>query len=489
MKKALRPVRKRIRALRAATGALAGLCAGVIGCLALVALSFIVAIEAIRYALLSLLFIPPVAAAIAAFLFPVSSRTTARVADGCGLQERVVTALSFAENDTPMHRLQRADAERRLRALPVREALPIRVSRKLFAPILVALSLCGILLLLPNPTHNILRDRARVRTKLQAQAERIEKAEESIEKTSLTAEERKELRRVSSELARELRTAKDTREALSGIDKLQSDMDELQRQIKERKEKDTQALASQPALKSLADAMQSGDGSQMDQALLELAEALSNAGQKEAIQNQMELAAELAQATEIQQALESAAEALKSGNAQTAMQTINGLIQSMQSAEGGMDALMQMARLGAAQAGSLGANGNSAGSAQGMSGFGSKAGLGTTQRDQGYREGFSQSAGTFGTGEIREKVGNYEQIYDPTRLGGDSEASVVPGEKGEGESQQMVLGPGLGSFEGSVPYQQVVLEYQDAAVQAISRVVLPATQQEWVVKYFDALIE
>ena len=488
MKKVLSPVRKRIRVQRAAKGLLFGLCAGAAACLALAAVSFLIPIEPILVYLLWAFLGPPCAMTAIAFLFPVAVRTASRAADGCGLQERVMTALAFETMDSPMHRLQRRDAEQKLRALNIRQALPCRMDRRLFAPILIALSLCGILFLLPNPTHGILRGRELVRERLKAQAERIERAAESMDKTGLTAEEQRELRRISSEMAREMRTAKDTREALSSIDRLQPGMDELRRQIRERQSGgDARALSSQPALKSLADAMQSGDSSQMDQALLELAQTLSNAEQKEAIANQMELAAELMQATELQRALESAAQALRAGNLQAAMQTLETLAQSAQNVGGSLDALMQMARIGAAQAGSPALNGGG-NSMQGTQGS-SRASLGTTQLDQGYREGFSQSAGTFGTGGIREKVGEYERIYDPTRLGGDSEASVVPGEKGEGESQQMALGPGLGSFAGSVPYNQVILEYRDAAAQAVSRSVLPEAQQKWVIQYFEALIE
>ena len=492
MKKALSPTRKRIKVIRAARVFLWGLCLGAAGCLTLVAASFFILIESLSVYLLWTFCCPPCIVTVGALLLPVPAQTAARIADGCGLQERAITALAFEAEDTSMCRLQRLDAERKLSALPVREALPYRMEKRPFAFLLIALSLCGVLFLLPNPMDAIQRERELTRERLRAQAEIIEKAAESIDKTGLTAEEQRELRRISSELARELRTAKETREALSNIDRLQSDVDRLQRQINGRQISGAQSLTSQPALKSLAEAMQSGDGPQMDQALLELAETLSNAEQKEAVANQLELAAELTQATEFRQALESAAQALRDGNVQAAIQSLNQLLQNAQNANG-LDALMQMARIGAAQAGaaqagSSGAGGDSRSPAQGMPGI-NQAGFGTTQRDQGYREGFSQSMGTFGTGEIREKVGAYERIYDPTRLGGDNEASVVPGEKGEGDSQQMALGPGLGSFAGSVPYNQVILEYQDAAVQAVSRSLLPEAQQKWVIQYFDALIE
>lgn len=488
MKKALRAIRKRIRIQRAIKGLFWGFLIGAVACLVQTIVSFFVPIESLWLCLLVAFVGPSCVLGLAAFLFPISVRTAARVADGCGLQERVITALALEANDAPMIRLQRQDAMQQLRALPVRDVLPFGIDRRLWISIVAAIAVCGILFLLPNPMHSLLRDREAVRLKLNAQAETIEKAAESIEKEGLTAEEQRELRRISSDMARQMRTAKDAREALARIDQLQSDMDQLRRQVRERQSTDnTQALASQPSLKSLADAMESGDSTQMDQALAELAQTLSNAEQKEKITNQMELAAELTEATEMMQMLESAAEALKADNIQAAMQIVSNYMQSALATGNSMDALMQMARMGAAQTGSSGTG--SSGNGDTQSGGFSKAGLGTTQRDQGYKEGFTQSANTFGTGGIREKVGAYERIYDPTRLGGDQEATVVPGEKGEGESQQMTLGPGLGSFSGSVPYNQVVLDYQEAAAQAVSRSILPVAQQEWVTNYFDALID
>lgn len=485
MKRALIPIRRRIRLLRAAKGFFLGLIAGAAASCAFLVVSFFVPIEATTKYLLMLFIGISLIGVLFAALMPVTIRRAAFVADGCGLKERVLTALSFANEDTPIHRLQRADAEEKLRALPIRESLPIKPNQKLLYATAAMAVACAVLLLVPNPQHEALRARQNMRAQLLSQADLIEKAAESVDASRLTPDEQKELRRITSEMARELREAKDTREALESMNSMQSDMEKLRQQIKERQSSNATApLASQPALKSLADAIQGGNSAQMEEALAQLAETLSNAETKEEITNQLELASELAEATELQQMLENAAAMIGANNIQGGMQALSNYFQSAQSVDGNLASLMQTARAGIAQAGSAGtgAMGNAPGS-------GSKAGLGSTQFDQGYQEGFSQSAGAFGTGPIVEKVGQYEQIYDPTRLGGDSEASLVPGEMGEGESQQMQIGPGMGGFAGSVPYNQVIGEYQEAAAQAMSRAVLPEAAQDWVTRYFDALIQ
>ena len=65
------------------------------------------------------------------------------------------------------------------------------------------------------------------------------------------------------------------------------------------------------------------------------------------------------------------------------------------------------------------------------------------------------------------KTGQYESIYDPTRLGDGGEISQSTGKVTQnGEHTQLQLTPGLGNTQGSVPYDQVAGEYRDAAVQS-----------------------
>lgn len=104
----------------------------------------------------------------------------------------------------------------------------------------------------------------------------------------------------------------------------------------------------------------------------------------------------------------------------------------------------------------------------------------------------AQSSGTDSSspqGSLVNRVGAYERIYDPTRLGGEGEISQVAGQRQEGESQQAQIGPGQGDLAGSVPYDQVIGEYSQAAAQAVRREALPAALQDWVTRYFDALLD
>ena len=90
---------------------------------------------------------------------------------------------------------------------------------------------------------------------------------------------------------------------------------------------------------------------------------------------------------------------------------------------------------------------------------------------------------------MSDRVGAYESVYDPTRLGGDAPISQVEGVKNEGNSTQVQMGPGQGDLSGQIPYQEVIGQYQAEAAQAMERDNLPPTLKEWVNRYFDALVD
>ena len=132
--------------------------------------------------------------------------------------------------------------------------------------------------------------------------------------------------------------------------------------------------------------------------------------------------------------------------------------------------------------------GQGSGNGQGK-GSGTGAGKGSTNEDAGY----SQSNGAqrqAGNGMAQYKTGQYESIYDPTRLGDGGEISQSTGKVTQnGEHTQLQLTPGLGNTQGSVPYDQVAGEYRDAAVQSAQQDNLPDYARQWVNDYFTALLD
>lgn len=58
---------------------------------------------------------------------------------------------------------------------------------------------------------------------------------------------------------------------------------------------------------------------------------------------------------------------------------------------------------------------------------------------------------------------------------------------GQGDVQEVEIGSGTGSLNGSVPYSQAITQYSQAEVQAVQNAALPAYAQRWVQDYFNAL--
>ena len=487
IKQALQPIRHRLRLLRMLKGLFLGLLAGAAGCLVLTVVSFFIPIEALWRYLLSTLGGCAALGLLAGMLLPVSVAYAARRADQCGLKERVRTALAFPGKEGAMYALQRADAEACLKALEPKSALPFRFHRGLALPLAVMMMATVVLFFVPNPQHGVLAARAQVRKELGAQADEIEQVAEKMREEGLTEAERRELRRITDEMARDLREAQDKREALAALDEKEKQMERLQEEIRRRVRQETmQALSSQDGLKNLAAAMEGDGGEAMQEALSEIAQMLESAEGAQSLSEQLAAAATQMSPGAVQQSLSQAASAASAGNAQLCTQSLSGALSSAGATGADLGALMRMARMGVAGAGTSAGAGSGMGSEN--KGGGRGAGMGSTNQDMGYTPGMQQ-AGQGNGGSIVDKVGQYERIYDPNRLGGDNEASFVEGVKGEGESQQLQLGPGQGDYSGSVPYNQVIGTYQAAAGQAMRRQALPAAMQDIVTRYFDALID
>ncbi len=496
MRHAMRPVRRRIHLLRCGHGAIWGLLGGMAACLALSALSFFFPMEGLWRHLLMIAVAGPSVSALIAFAFPVSMPYAAKKADGCGLAERAQTALAFEDMDTPMSRVQRTDAQTALQAFPVRRAMPFHSTPKIWIPAIACALVSCALLVVPNPQNDIIRAMEQARQSLRAQAKVVEEAAETLEGKNLTEEERRELRRITGEMTREMREAKDAREALANLSEKEMEMEKLQKAIQKRVISQTAvAMGAEPALKGLAEAMNNGNASQMERALAEIADALMNADKTQEIGEALENAAKGSPEGEVAAGLMTSAAAAKAGNGSLASATLTNAIQSADAAGADIASLMKLAKSGTAMAGSRQNQGGGSGMGQGGGtsqssgmGMGSGAGRGTTQLDMGYAPERASGSQGNGSGPIEDRVGIYERIYDPTRLGGSSDPSLVTGQKGEGESQQAQLGPGQGDLSGLVPYQQVIGEYQNAAAQAVRRQTYPETVQSWVTRYFDALI-
>ena len=510
--RALAPVARRVRLRRLAGGFSRGALAGA-ACAVLVALiSFFLPIER-AYALAAALALAVCALFCAAgALRPVRAAQAARVADACGLKERVSTALECADAG-PMASLLRKDALRALGTTDFRRALAVRWEKK---PLLFALGLAALVALsafLPNPQAAVLRDRARFAGEMEEAAQRAEAGAQELDAALYTPEELAELRRALSELARDLRASADAREAYEAIDRARRASEEeravgreragaaLSAALGEAGLSGAQALASGEE-EEIARALEDMDARQAAQSLAQAAGALSGA-QADAVRaaaNAMlggdvpGAAAALARASagvpgdmdSLLRALSASLASGQSSGAQSGAGSQGGAGEGSDGNDGGQGENSSGAGSGAGESGSGSGSGAGSGQGEGESGSGSGAGQGSTNEQQG---GAGNPGGAQGEGDgaMRYQQGTYETIYDPTRLDGAGESSQLTGEMGEGESQSVDLGFGEGEEGGDVPVGEYAGEYAQAAARAAEAENLPDSLKTYVDEYFSSL--
>lgn len=470
MKKALSPVRRRVRLQHGLTGLCWGLLTQTAFSVVILVLSFSFPWEKRDAWFLAGLALPFLGLFVG-LLWPVSYLQAARIADGNGLKERAQTAWSLRDHQDDMARLQRQDAITHLQTMP---RIPVRVSAKPLIAAGACLAAALVLFFIPNPQDAILRQRADLRQKLEKPAEALEKAADKLEETALDKQTVQELRRLLGDLARQTRQARDEREALTQVSQAQQRMEKL---LSDARNAASEALG-QAGLDALAEALEAGDLSAMEQALEGVdSDALNQASQQSAS----------AAAASV---LQAAAQALASGNDAQAAQAL-GQLSSLSAASAAMQSAKSAALGGQGQGKGQGQGQGQGGSGQSQGqGAGSGAGQGSTNEDAGAGSPGGKQSASAGGREGRYHLGEYEQIYDPTRLGDGGEITQSTGKVDENaQMSELTLSPGLGSTTGSIPYDQVVGEYQAAAVQRAQEAALPGYAQQWVADYFSALTE
>jgi len=506
LKQALRPVKRRVHLSNAIWYGSVGVLIAGASCAVFVGASYFIPVPQLSLltaAAASSIF---TLAVLAGLLKPVSYGLAARRADDGGLAERALTALTLFEN-TPMALLQRDDAVRHLKSLPLKTAIPLKLSKhSLLAASAITLFLMGALFFIPNPQNDVLLKRESFQKAMAEQAKTVEEEAEKLEESPYTKEELNKLRKLMGDLARELRDSKEPQQAFLAMDKAQRKLEDLQKNTSDKARTDAAQAFAQSGLKDMSQALSKSDAKASAKAV----EQLESPGSQTTSSAALEKASDAMPEGALKEAAAQTAQALKSGDAKSVSAALTALSSAMQSTcsgsspgdPGDLSTLMGQLRAGtltasqaitgqAAGAGQGKGNGSGqgTGTGQGQQGnAGGGAGKGSTNLDGGITKPGTSSMGE-GTNPSEYKLGQYETIYDPTRLSGADDIHKTTGVMGEGESQQVQLGPGLGDATGQVPYQDVILNYQDAASKAAQQAELPEGMRLWVDGYFQALID
>lgn len=500
--RALRPIVRRIRLLRAAQALQFSLALFLLAAAFWLLIARLSPIEDLAGRILRSALPPLPLICFAAYAWPVPARFAARRADECGLMERAQTALEI-EGSRAMDALLREDAIRALASLDLRQRLPARLRKP---PAIASMCLCAliaVLSLLPNPQDAVLAERKSYREEMERQAASVEEMAREVAQSDLDEQRKAEIDRLLAELSRKLRDSLDRRDALEALDEAQVSLSNLDRQASAALSAASDAL-SQAGLSAMASAMARADAQALEEALA----AQMDEGKADAAAEALGAAAEAAaqaEGGELAGALSALSAAASSGNTSSA-QSMTGRTGRAMSAgmTGNLSALLSTLRSAAtcltgnctgSSGSAQGSGGNGQGSGNGQSqgqgqGTGSGAGKGSTNLDAGTSAESGKSSGGANAREDHGfKTGAYEQIYDPERLGDGGQISQAQGEVREGEDAQIDLSPGAGSLDGYVPYDEVIGSYAERAAQAAQEDALPARQRQWVADYFDALTD
>lgn len=484
LKRALMPVKRRMRLALTVHWFAYGAFAAAVCVVLLRAASFLWPFPTVRYWALATCAVVPGVCALISWMWPISQLDAARQADALGLEARAQTAVMLNECDTPMALLQRKDAISSLHALEPKQKMALRIPRASLIGTAVCLLLIGASFLIPNPQAQALRERAAFRAEMTKQAQKVDDGA-----ASLDAEEAEtpEVRRLLGELAQSLRQSNETREALQAVD------------TAERKITQMQNAAVKDALSALRSAGMNALAAALEQNDREAAQAAL-----EAEGSELSRAAAGAENASVKALLQAAAKALQNADQNMALQNLEKAVQgSSASCTQGMAltamvrsvaARMATGRQGLAAANginkSISGSGQGAGNAQGTNGkaAGSGAGQGSSNLDAGVS---APAAGrsTQGAQAPVYKMEEYETIYDPIRMGNAGETVHERGQIGQGMVTEAEMGTGLGTANGDVPYAQVLPQYRQSAVEAAQNANLPAYARQWIDTYFHSLAD
>ncbi|OUM95210.1 MAG: hypothetical protein A9Z00_14760 [Thermobacillus sp. ZCTH02-B1] len=472
----LKPVRRRLFAIRFVRRTAVGLLAGSGAALLTLAAARIVPLPHAPAAAAACALAGLAAGAAAALRPRIDERKAARVMDRGGTDDAIVTALDALHLDTPAARLQRADAEaaaaRYVSGLGERIPWPGGRGRKLYLAGLSAIWIAAaILLMLPNP----MEERLAAKAALDEAIGRIERELKELESSdSLSEPDRRALTEPLKRL-REQALRKDPEALRAEWKEAEREIGRLMAELGQKREalrSWAQELQRTPGLEAVGRALERGGRHSLADALEEAGgrfASLSPEQRNMLAERLRELASSAPDVLgdQLREALGRAAEAIGAGDPEAAADALREALEEALSAEA-LEALAEQAAAALASAGGRlgpgfgtgtgngGWNGladaeadGSSGSAGGPAGAeGSQGGSGSGGPEQGT-EGGGSSRGPGGTGRSGSASGG----ASGSGTGGSSGAASGSGSAGagsaEGSGGRGGFGTGAGSGTGS----------------------------------------
>lgn len=455
------------------------------------------------------------------FLFLPKKKAVARLLDSFGLQERIITSLELEKEDSEYKELLLEDTTSKLDTIDYREKIKLLPDKKLPAAVIFLTLAFGVTVLLPQPLLEEARQAHEFNVYKKEQKKKVEKAEKEVEKnTGLTEAQKKDLLDKLEALKQELKKSQDARAADKALEKLAK---KLEQKIDKTREADlknlAEKLAANKTAKALADALKSGKTEEIRKEFENLKNKLKSmsATEKKDFKAALSKAADSLGDSELKDSLNGLGGALDSGDENAVNKSVdklNGAVNDSLSQKNMNNALAQAQNdlqpntvnaqnqgQGSAQ-GQGAAQGQGQGKSQGQgSGTGQGAGKGTGQGQGAGGSAAGSGSGNgdggvtpYGQGGIANKTPSagqekeYEKVFTPSRPGGQGETSVITGKgNNSGKSETTITNNADASLGELKPYNQVVGEYSDRAMESMDNSTIPGGMEDIIKDYFASL--
>ncbi|HOS69496.1 MAG TPA: hypothetical protein PLG67_08780 [Bacillota bacterium] len=431
-------------------------------------------------------------------------------ADSIGLQERTVTALELIGSQSAFAVLEKNDALAHLKGTDYKKRIPLKPNNRylLICVILtIVLALSGFI---PNPMAERAEELHSLKEKITQQQKKADKLTEKVKNNpKLSEEQKKELEAKLSELKQELKEAKDEKEISKALGRAEKKLEYIKDKYSpgEDLKKIVDVLSKNKMTEALADMIKNGDERAFKENIKEMAEALrklSTVEKQKLAEELTKLAQEIKNNPELSKAFAGLAEKLASGelgDISSELGELDKSISELMENESIRNAISELAKeLGAADSGGHQGQGNTTGgngqqgqgnqpggSGQG-SGQGSGAGSGTDMGNENQAPIPSGSSGISKKDGSVKKDGEYEKIFTPQTIGGEGTTSNLSGKKGTGGTVEQVITDKSRTVRGtSVPYNQIIGQYKERAMESISISDIPPGMKDMVKEYFTSL--
>jgi len=455
---------------------------------------------------------------------PSFGRTARQVDARLALYDRLSTAWELRDESAPLAVLQRRDALKQLDRHRPATAISLRPRRVGLIAFGVVVSALALLVFLPNPMTVVLQQQAAFQAHIARQVAAINHIRAVIDsQTTTSAQERSQIDKILREAAAQLQQAKNETQAQQILAQAQAKLNQLRDPVAANKAMARNAASSSlqsssnPNLSTAGQALGKGDNKGLDTALQKLASQVKNMtpAQRAQLAQQIEQAANQArQNPQLSSALHQLAKAVADGSpsevsdainavenaaaqdtanqennnsidqaSETLQNTANALASATDNTSGQNQAQNQGQGKNQNQGQGQGqGQGQNQGQGQGQTpGQGQSPGQGQGQNQgqgQGQNQGQNQGQGNNGSGGQNgagNKQGNNDQVYVPGQV---TSGTGTITNNGNNSTVQ----PGR-----SVPYSQVITQYEQMAHDAIDSSNIPPDLKDLIQEYYNSL--